>query len=141
MCLTNQAVVHCSDENASLPRQPESTCIFSTILSTNVTLGERCVVEYSSVECDAVIGCSSIVSNMLVPSGATIPPGCFFHTVCVMVNDTDDLFVTVMFSIKDNVKKVMPIEKINVLKYLGQPMDVALKCLAIRQEVKSFIPL
>lgn len=138
MCLTNKAVVRCSHGNAPLPSQPESTCIFSTILGTNVTLGERCVVEYSSVESGAVIGNSSIISNMLVPSDATIPSACFFHTICVTVGDNDGFFVTVVFSIKDNVKKVMPMRKMNVLKYLGQSMDVALKCLAIKQEVNSF---
>ena len=135
MCQTNQAVVRCSDQNTPLPAQPRSTCIFGTILSTNVTLGKRCVVEYSSVESGVTIGDGSIVSNMMVPSGVSIPPGCFFHTVCVTVDEHDGLFVTVLFSIKDNVKKIMPIEKMNALKYCGQAMDVALKSLAIKQEV------
>ena len=135
MCQTNQAVVRCSDQNTPLPAQPGSTCIFGTILSTNVTLGKRCVVEYSSVESGVTIGDGSIVSNMMVPSGVSIPPGCFFHTVCVTVDEHDGLFVTVLFSIKDNVKKIMPIEKMNALKYCGQAMDVALKSLAIKQEV------
>ena len=139
MCLSNRAVVRCSGSNKSLPSQPESTCVFSTILDTNVTLGNRCVVEYSSIESGVTISDGSIVSNMMVTSGATIPPGCFLHTVCVMVDKHDGLFVTVVFGIKDNVKKVMPIEKMNVLKYFGQPMDVALKSLAIKQEVNISI--
>ena len=135
MCLTNQAVVRCSGVNTPLPPQPESTCIFSTILNTNITLGKRCVVEYSSIESGVTIRDGSVVSNMMVPAVATIPPGCFFHTVCVMVDEQDGLFVTVVFSIQDNVKKVMPTEKMNLLKYCGQPMDVALNSLAINQEV------
>ena len=137
MCLRNQAVVQCSHGNTPLPPQPQSTCTMSTILSTDTRLGKRCVVEYSTVESGVSFGDGSIVSNMLVPSDMNIPPDCFFHTVCAMINEQDGLFVTVVFGIKDNVKKIMPIEKMNVLKYCGQPLDVALKSLVIGQEVSS----
>jgi hypothetical protein len=96
-------------------------------------------VEYSCLESGVTIGDGSIVSNMMVPAGVTIPPGCFLHTVCVMVDQQDGLFVTVVFSIRDNVKKVVSRDTMNALKFCGQPMEVALKNLAINQEVNLVI--
>lgn len=133
MCLKNQAVVRCSDRKPLLTA--ESTCTFGTIISSGVTLGKRCVVEYSLMEPGVTILDGTIVSNMLVPTETTIPSGCFYHTVCVMVGKSHGLFVTVVFGITDNMKKVMSMDKMSLLKYLGQPVDIALKCLSIKQEV------
>lgn len=135
MGLSSRAVVRCSPHNTALPYQPESTCVFNTILSTDVTLGKRCVVEYSCIDSAVTIGDYSIVSNMLLPSSSSIPSGCFFHTVCAVVEEQDGLFVTVLFGVRDNVKKVVSVEQMNILKYCGQPLDVVLKSLGIKQEV------
>ena len=138
MCMENRLLLRCTGEEEKHPlAQPESTCVLHSIFKCPVHLGTRCVVEYSYVESGVSIGDGSIVSNMLVPSATAIPGQCFFHTVCVTVGETAGLFVTVVFHIRDNVKKVKPMSELNALNYCGQPMDKALKNLNITQEVRK----
>ena len=135
-------LLRCTGEEGKHPLvQPESTCVLHSIFQCPVHLGARCVVEYSYVESGVSIGDGSIVSNMLVPSATTIPSQCFFHTVCVTVSETAGLFVTVVFHIKDNLKKVKPMSELNTLNYCGQSMDRALENLKIAQEVRNVVDL
>ena len=137
MCMKNRVLTRCADEDEKFSfSHPESTCVLHSFFKAPVQVGSRCVIEYSTFESGVSVGNGSIVSNMLVPSGVNIPSKCFFHTVCVTIGETSGLFVTIVFHIKDNVKRIKPISELNTLTYCGETMDKALKNLKISPQVK-----
>ena len=104
----------------------ENNCCLHCTLSTPVSIGEGCVLEYCDIGANAIIGDNCIISNVHLPEGTEVPPGTFLHTLTVMAVGRGALFVTVAFGIKDNLKKTSLVSELGKLKYFGSPLDVVM---------------
>ena len=60
-------------------------------------------------------------------------------TICVTVDNVSGLYVTVVFGIKDNVKKMAPSDDLAKLQYFGLPLDKAMSLLDLVQVVISYV--
>ena len=105
-------------------------------------VGQQTVLEYCDIQAVSSVGNNCIISNVAIPAGACIPDNAFMTTVCVEVGDVAGLYVTIVFGVNDNVKKMTRSEDLGKLHYFGWPLDKALSLLDMKQvhELKiSFI--
>lgn len=100
------------------------------------SVGQRTLLEYCDIQAEASVGNNCIVSNVELPSGASISDDTFMMTVCVTIDNSSGLYVTVVFGIKDNVKKTAPSGDLGKLQYFGLPLDKAVSLLDIVQDSK-----
>ena len=96
-------------------------------------VGQQTVLEYCDIEQGSSVGDNCIISNVAIPSGGCIPDNAFMTTVCVEVDDVSGLYVTIVFGVKDNVKKTTRSDDLGKLQYFGWPLDKALSLLDIKE--------
>ena len=108
-------------------------CLIHCYQALSSTVGKHTVLEYCDISHDTIIGNNSILSNVALPVGSHIPDNTFMTTVCVTLNGTSGLFVSVIFGIGDNVKKTTSVSEIAKLTYFGMPLDTAMKLLGVTQ--------
>lgn len=97
-------------------------------------VGQQTVLEYCDIQEESSVGNNCIISNVVIPAGACIPDNAFMTTVCVEVGDVAGLYVTIVFGVKDNVKKMTRSEDLGKLQYFGWPLDKALSLLDMKQD-------
>lgn len=96
-------------------------------------VGQQTVLEYCEIQKESSVGNNCIISNVVIPAGACIPDDTFMTTVCVEVGDVAGLYVTIVFGVNDNVKKMTRSEDLGKLQYFGWPLDKALSLLDMKQ--------
>lgn len=104
----------------------DQRCLIHCYQTLPSSVGQRTLLEYCNIQAEASVGNNCIVSNVELPSGASIPDNTFMMTVCVTVDNVSGLYVTVVFGIKDNVKKMAPSDDLAKLQYFGFPLDKAM---------------
>lgn len=97
-------------------------------------VGQQTVLEYCDIQAESSVGNNCIISNVAIPAGACIPDNAFMTTVCVEVGDVAGLYVTIVFGVNDNVKKMTRSEDLGKLHYFGWPLDKALSLLDMKQD-------
>ena len=111
----------------------DQSCLILCNLTLPSTVGQHTVLEYCEVSAGSSVGNNCIISNVLIPAGAHIPDDTFMTTVCVSVGDVTGLYVTVVFGVGDNVKKMAKPNDLGKLQYFGLPLDKAVALLDIKQ--------
>lgn len=114
----------------------DQRCLIHCYQTLPSSVGQRTLLEYCNIQAEASVGNNCIVSNVELPSGASIPDNTFMMTVCVTVDNVSGLYVTVVFGIKDNVKKMAPSDDLAKLQYFGLPLDKAMSLLDLVQNSK-----
>lgn len=113
----------------------EQSCLIQCYQTLPSTIGQYTVLEYCDISSESSVGDNCIISNVLIPEGASIPNNTFMTTVCVTVGDVSGLFVTIVFGIEDNVKKMTKADDLGKLQYLGMPLDKVLALLNAKQDM------
>ena len=115
-----------------------SSCILHSFLEGENTFGKNSVTEYSWLDKGSSVGDQSIVSNVFVPTGLSLPNDVFLHTVCVQAEDgTKSKYITISFGIKDNVKKTCAnVNSAAELNWHSVSLDEALKVLDYPQVLR-----
>lgn len=111
----------------------EESCLIQCYQTLPSTIGQYTVLEYCDISAESSVGNNCIISNVLIPQGASIPDNTFMTTVCVTVGDAAGLFVTIVFGIGDNVKKMTTADDLGKLQYLGMPLDKVFSLLNAKQ--------
>ena len=111
----------------------DQRCLIHCYQALPSSVGQQTVLEYSDINAGASVGSNCIVSNVVIPAGACIPDNAFMTTVCVTVGNVTGLYVTVVFGINDNLKKMARSDDLGKLQYFGLPLDKALSLLDIKQ--------
>nr|XP_058962921.1 fucose-1-phosphate guanylyltransferase-like [Pocillopora verrucosa] len=114
----------------------DQRCLIHCYQTLPSSVGQRTLLEYCNIQAEASVGNNCIVSNVELPSGASIPDNTFMMTVCVTVDNVSGLYVTVVFGIEDNVKKMAPSDDLAKLQYFGLPLDKAMSLLDLVQNSK-----
>ncbi|CAH3043541.1 unnamed protein product [Pocillopora meandrina] len=114
----------------------DQRCLIHCYQTLPSSVGQRTLLEYCNIQAEASVGNNCIVSNVELPSGASIPDNTFMMTVCVTVDNVSGLYVTVVFDIKDNVKRTAPSDDLAKLQYFGLPLDKAMSLLDLVQNSK-----
>ena len=117
----------------------DQRCLIHCYQTLPSSVGQRTLLEYCNIQAEASVGNNCIVSNVELPSGASIPDNTFMMTVCVTVDNVSGLYVTVVFGIKDNVKRTAPSDDLAKLQYFGLPLDKAMSLLDLAQVVISYM--
>ncbi|XP_068731134.1 fucose-1-phosphate guanylyltransferase-like [Montipora capricornis] len=115
----------------------DQRCLIQCYLTLPSTIGQYTVLEYCDINSGSSVGSNCIISNVIIPEGACIPDDTFMTTVCVTVNDVAGLFVTVVFGIGDNVKKMARSDDLSQLQYLGMPLDLVLALLDAKLDARQ----
>lgn len=112
-------------------------CVMHSTLPVISNISHTAVMEYCNFDIPINIGQSCILSNCEYTTdlklenaleSLDIPNNLFLHTVPVVLNDTTK-YTTVVFDIKDNLKKVASNSDISSLPYLGKLVhDYATVC-------------
>jgi fucose-1-phosphate guanylyltransferase len=111
-------------------------CVMHSVLVESSHVADNSVLEYCHFDVPVTVQEDSIVSNCqwlgsesklspAVPSLA-LPRGIFLHTVSVL-NQGASCFVTVFFSITDDLKASAQLSKASSLSFLGSSVGTALK--------------
>lgn len=111
----------------------DQSCLIQCHQTLPSTVGLFTVLEYCDINVGSSIGNNCIISNVLIPEGTCIPDDTFMTTVCVTSGDVTGLFVTVVFGVGDNVKKMARSCDVGKLQYLGLPLERALTLLDAKQ--------
>ncbi len=87
-------------------KQSEKTrvCVIHSILHPSVSVSQGSVVEYSRLEARVKVGSRSIISGCWIGTDLTVLSDTFIHSLSVNL-DGKTGFVTVVFGIKDDLKK------------------------------------
>ncbi|KAK3566544.1 hypothetical protein QTP86_034627 [Hemibagrus guttatus] len=85
----------------------KNVCIIQSVVHPSVRVCEGSVVEFSRLEDGVELGQSSIVSSCWVDRGLSVPSNTFMHSLAVC-SDSRTQFITVAFSVRDDLKKTMP---------------------------------
>lgn len=111
----------------------DQCCLIHCHQTLPSTIGQHTVLEYCDINSGSSVGNNCIISNVPIPEGACIPDDTFMTTVCVSSGDVAGLFVTVVFGVGDNVKKMAKSDDLGKLQYRGLPLDRVLRLLALTQ--------
>ena len=111
----------------------DQSCLIHCHQTLPSTIGQHTVLEYSDINAGSSVGNNCIISNVIIPEGACIPDNTFMTTVCVTSDDITGLFVTVVFGVEDNVKKMATSDDLGKLQYFGLPLDTVLTLLDVKQ--------
>ena len=117
----------------------DQRCLIHCYQTLPSSVGQRTLLEYCNIQAEASVGNNCIVSNVELPSGASIPDNTFMMTICVTVDNVSGLYVTVVFGIEDNVKKMAPSDDLAKLQYFGLPLDKGMSLLDLAQVVISYM--
>uniref|UniRef100_A0A8C2GJ50 Fucose-1-phosphate guanylyltransferase n=1 Tax=Cyprinus carpio TaxID=7962 RepID=A0A8C2GJ50_CYPCA len=79
-------------------------CVTHSILHPSVTVSQGSVVEYSRLDARVKVGSRSIISGCWIGTDLTVPSDTFIHSLSVNL-DGKTGFVTVVFGVKDDLKK------------------------------------
>ena len=96
-------------------------CVMLSLLHAGVSLGERSIVEYSTLRECVAVGRNCIVSHCSVGQNVSIPANTFVHTISINVNKAESPFslgyCTVVFGINDKLKASAQASQ---LQYMGK---------------------
>ncbi|XP_066499787.1 serine/threonine-protein kinase TNNI3K isoform X1 [Hoplias malabaricus] len=81
-----------------------TACVMHSVLHSTASVSAGSVVEYSRLEAKATIGPRSIVSGCWIGAGLSVPGQTFIHSLSTSLS-SKTAFVTIAFSITDNLKK------------------------------------
>lgn len=98
--LLSAAFSVCSSESSEKTR----ACVMHSVLHPSVTVSPGSVVEYSRLDAEVKIGARCIISGCWISSGLSVPSDTFTHSLSVNLNGKMG-FVTVVFSVNDDLKK------------------------------------
>lgn len=115
----------------------DQRCLIHCHQTLPSTIGQHTVLEYCDINSGSSVGNNCIISNVPIPEGACIPDDTFMTTVCVSSGDVAGLFVTVVFDVGDNVKKMVRSDDLGKLQYRGLPLDRVLRLLALTQDLNQ----
>ena len=111
----------------------DQSCLIHCYQTLPSTIGQHTVLEYSDINAGSSVGNNCIISNVTIPEGMCIPDDTFMTTVCVTSDDVTGLFVTVVFGVDDDVKKMATLDDLGKLQYFGLPLDTVLTLLDVKQ--------
>lgn len=113
-------------------------CVMHSVLHPSAVVSAGSVVEYSRLGADVTVGEKSIISGCWVDAGQSVPRQTFLHSLSVSLNGSVG-FVTVAFSIKDNLKHSVdsPAEA-TALKYFGASLVECAECWGLPLESLRF---
>ncbi|XP_043942770.1 fucose-1-phosphate guanylyltransferase [Protopterus annectens] len=104
-----------------------AVCVIHSIIESGCSVASGTVIEYSRLGRNVSVGNNTIISGCWINHQAVLPPNCFLHSICVKV-DGKSGFVTIAFSIDDNLKKSVDCtSKINLLQFFGVPLTNCLE--------------
>uniref|UniRef100_A0A671Q5T1 Fucose-1-phosphate guanylyltransferase n=1 Tax=Sinocyclocheilus anshuiensis TaxID=1608454 RepID=A0A671Q5T1_9TELE len=86
------------------PSEKTRVCVLHSILHPSVTVSQGSVVEYSRLDARVKVGSRSIISGCWIGTDLTVPSDTFIHSLSVNL-DGKTGFVTVVFGVKDDLKK------------------------------------
>lgn len=112
--VSKSGAITCSISQTEL----KTPCIMSSVIRSDVTVGQGTIIEYSFLHDSVTIGENCIISNCCVPAKCHVPQKTFLHTVGVDVNEKEK-YATILFSIDDNLKKA---NAATDLKYFGKTL-------------------
>lgn len=115
----------------------DQSCLIHCNQTLPSSIGQHTVLEYCDINAGSSIGNNCIISNVTIPAGAHVPDDTFMTTVCVTFGDVTGLFVTVVFGVGDNVKKMARSDDLGKLQYLSLPLDSVLTLLDVQQDSKQ----
>ncbi|RDD41056.1 Fucose-1-phosphate guanylyltransferase [Trichoplax sp. H2] len=109
--------------DASCPEVGSRCSIIHSKIGKNVQLYGESIVEYCLIENDVTIQPNCILSNIHLSSNLTVPENSFLHSVAVK-QGTQKYFVTVAYSVGDNIKKYTSnISQLDTLNYAGRKIS------------------
>ena len=111
----------------------DQSCLIHCNQTLPSSIGQHTVLEYCDINAGSSVGNNCIISNVTIPAGAHVPDDTFMTTVCVAFGDVTGLFVTVVFGVGDNVKKMARSDDLGKLQYLSLPLDSVLTLLDVQQ--------
>ncbi|XP_066286744.1 fucose-1-phosphate guanylyltransferase-like isoform X3 [Branchiostoma lanceolatum] len=122
------------DKLSKLSQDCDEVCLMHSVVSSDATIGRRSVVEYSDVGPNVNVGASCIISNCVLEANTTascvVSDYSFMHTVTVVERETKVLrYVTIIFDIRDDMKKTVAPKDAGKLRYYGMSVDDVAKCL------------
>ena len=79
------------------------SCLMSSKIGANVTVGEKNVIEYSVIGENSTIGNGCVISGCRVPSDTVLNDNLFLHTIPV-VSENFSGYATIVMSTKDDTK-------------------------------------
>ncbi len=107
-------------------------CVMHCMLPKGIIVPESSILEYCDLDGQVTVGANSILSNC-VYHGSTrimVPENTFMHTIAVKQDDVIK-YVTVLFSVKDNIKQQKSHEHAENLMFMQQQLTVAGKLFKI----------
>ncbi|XP_019621842.1 PREDICTED: fucose-1-phosphate guanylyltransferase-like [Branchiostoma belcheri] len=112
----------------------DEVCLMHSVVSSDATIGGRTVVEYSDVGPNVDVGANCIISNCVLKAktatSCVVPDYSFMHSVAVTEKETKvQRYVTIMFDIRDDMKKSVAPEDAGKLRYYGMSFDNVAECL------------
>eukprot|EP00058_Branchiostoma_floridae_P026233 XP_002611723.1 hypothetical protein BRAFLDRAFT_63586 [Branchiostoma floridae] len=117
-----------------LSQVQDEVCLMHSVVSSDATIGRRSVVEYGDIGKDVNVGANCIISNCVleakIATRCIVPDYTFMHTVAVVEKETKLLrYVTIVFDIRDDMKKSVAPNDAGKLRYYGMSLDDVAKCL------------
>ncbi|XP_052419874.1 fucose-1-phosphate guanylyltransferase [Carassius gibelio] len=86
------------------PSERTRVCVSHSILHPSVSMSQGSVVEYSRLDARVKVGSRSVISGCWIDTDLTVPSDTFIHSLSVNL-DGKTGFVTVVFGVKDDLKK------------------------------------
>ncbi|KAI4872318.1 hypothetical protein NFI96_027745 [Prochilodus magdalenae] len=100
-----------------------TACVMHSVLHPSASVSAGAVVEYSRLEANVTVGTRAIVSGCWIATELSVPSETFMHSLSVAL-DGKTVFVTVAFSVHDDLKKsVSSPTDINKLKLFGVALE------------------
>lgn len=81
-----------------------TACVMHSVLHPSASVSVGSVVEYSRLEAEVTVGTKAIVSGCWIGAELSVPSEIFIHSLSATLNHKA-VFVTVAFSIRDDLKK------------------------------------
>ncbi|XP_026690022.2 fucose-1-phosphate guanylyltransferase [Ciona intestinalis] len=111
-------------------QQRVKRCMYSiaaSVMYSTVTIGDGTVVEYCKLKENVSIGSNCVLSNCMLKPNTKLPHGMLLHTLAISTADKEGLcgrvkYVTVVFSVYDNMKSFVAVSDAGNLMYLKKPL-------------------
>ncbi|XP_072536877.1 fucose-1-phosphate guanylyltransferase [Salminus brasiliensis] len=100
-----------------------AACVMHSVLHPSASVSVGSVVEYSRLGAEVTVGTRAIVSGCWVGAGLSVPDETFIHSLSTSL-DGRTCFVTVAFSVRDDLKKsVSSPAGVNELELFGATLE------------------
>uniref|UniRef100_H2XT72 GDP-fucose pyrophosphorylase domain-containing protein n=1 Tax=Ciona intestinalis TaxID=7719 RepID=H2XT72_CIOIN len=101
--------------------------IAATVMYSTVTIGDGTVIEYCKLKENVSIGSNCVLSNCMLKPNTKLPYGMLLHTLAISTADKEGScgrvqYVTVVFSVYDNMKSFVAVSDAANLTYLKKPL-------------------